>query len=175
MTTQSGITYQSLLPLAWEATAPDAPAIALVRHHNLRLLHALAIMESLPDKDVDSDPVVAKAMERLEAKLDMVISLLSRLAARDEGNLRPTRVSLGATHLDWEPLSETPGIGDTVKLTLYLSPMLPEGIQLYARITDSTDTNCRAEFLDQDEEFEEWMTRTLFRYHRRELQARHPT
>jgi len=138
------------------------------------MLHALALMESLPEKDTDADPAIAKAIQRLEAKLDIVLSQLSRLAAQDASRLSHTRVSLGATHLTWETHSEVPPPGTSIKLTLNLSPMLYEGIQLYARVTESSATTCRAEFVDQDEEFVEWMTRTLFRYHRRELQARHP-
>lgn len=169
----SGITYQARLPLLWQVAEPDDQAMMAARRSNLGLLHALATIEAIPDKDPDADPAVSKAIDRLEAKLDVAIGLLSKLVAQQAEMPMPAQVSLGAHQIEWGALPDCPVPDSVIRIALHLSPHLPEPIQLYARVTLSSPTLCRAEFLDQDEEFEDWMTRTLFRYHRREVQARH--
>ncbi len=169
-----GITCHAHLPLRWQAAAPDAGMLAAARRTNLELLHALATLESAPDNEHDANPAIAKAIERLESKLDIVIGILSRLIAQHAALPAPVPVSLGVDRIEWHA-EDAPPAGATIRIELYLSPKLPEPLQLYAQVTDTPAGACMAEFLDHDEELEEWMTRTLFRFHRRELQARHHT
>lgn len=172
MDTPSVITYQAQLPLQWQLETPDATMVAAARHANLGLLHALAVLETAPEKEHDADPALSKAFDRLEAKLNIALGLLSRLVAQNGHIPAPSPVTLGVHSIRWQPEAE-PSPGSTIKLSLHLSPRLPEPLQIYARIVECHDGMCVADFIDQDPELEEWMTRTLFRYHRRELQARH--
>lgn len=174
MSSASGITYQANLPLRWQYQAAPADAeLAQARHANIALLHALATLESVPDKDHDADPAVAKAVDRLEAKLDIALGLLSRLVTQQMEIPASIPVTLGAHLVEWRAATDLPDLDATILLSLHLSPKLPESLQLYARVTISQTGWCAAEFLDRDEELEDWITRTLFRYHRRALQARH--
>ena len=72
-----------------------------------------------------------------------------------------------ASRLDREVVALAALVHDASK-----APFAP-ALQLHARIISSAGGRCVAALLDEDPEFEEWMTRTLFRYHRRGLQARH--
>ena len=84
----------------------------------------------------------------------------------------PVPVTLAARNVEWLSDLPLPAMQEKVLVSLYLSPRLPEPLQLHALIVSSNSGRCIAQFLDEDEEFDEWMTRTLFRYHRRGLQAR---
>lgn len=170
-----GITYQANLPLSWRReTVLSAPTLASWRHSNVALLRALATLEAAPaDRDHETDSHVSKTLDRLETKLDVALNMLAHLAMRDVEMPAPLPVTLGARSVEWLSDSPLPAGGEQVALTLYLSPRLPEPLLLYARIVSSADGRCVAEILDEDEEFDEWMARTLFRYHRRGLQARH--
>ena len=174
MNTASGITYQANLPLRWQYEAvPSDAALVQARHGNLAMLQALATLETAADKEHDADPAVAKAVDRLEAKLDIALSLLSRLVAQQIQLPPSTSVTLGVHEIQWRGELEFPAVGSIIMLSLYLSPKLPEPLNLHARVTTSHAGLYGADFLDTDEELEEWITRTLFRYHRRALQARH--
>ncbi len=174
MSLESGITYQASLPLSWRDTpVPDDATLALARHANLTLLHALAVLESVTEKDHDVDPVMSKAVIRLEAKLDIALSLITRLISGQLALPASFALTMGVDRIEWRGAEQIPGPGTLILLSLYLSPRLPEPLQLYARVGAAQNDGCVAEFLDHDEEHEEWITRTLFRYHRRALQARH--
>lgn len=178
----SAITYQAKLPLAWTApAAPDSATLALWHHGNLALLHALATLEAAapPDSERESDHAYSKTLDRIEAKLDLSLTLLARLIGQ-QAILPPQRaVTLAAEGLSWScPPDEAPADGSDVLIALYLSPRLPEPLHLWSRVACRTgadhdrSSHCHAAFLDKEAEMEEWMTRTLFRYHRRALQAR---
>lgn len=177
----SSLTYTAELPLAWHEQAPPSPAtLALWRHANLALLRGLATMESFvpPESEAPADAATAKALERVEAKLDLALGLLARLLA-ERGELPPALpVTLGTSRVSWRVagLAEL-APGSELLLQLYLSPRLPEPLRLWARVGQvqpgGAETLYEAELLERDVEFDEWLTRTLFRYHRRALQSRH--
>lgn len=173
MDSPPGITYQTQLPLSWQIAAPDAGMLAMVRRSNLELLHALATLETVSDSDHDINPAIAKAIDRLESKLDIAIGMISRMIAQHSDIPAQVPVSLGVEKIEWYSNNPLPSPGTPIRLELHLSPRLPEPLQLYAHVIHAPTGMCAAEFIDRDEELEEWMTRTLFRYHRRELQARH--
>lgn len=170
-----GITYQASLPLSWgEVPQPTLATLIASRHSNIALLRTLAALEaSVPERDHELDTHAAKALERLETKLDIALNMLAQLAARDISMPATTPIVLGARQVEWHGNTPQPAQGQYVAITLYLSPRLPQPLRLYSRIVVSENGRCLAKFLDQDAEFDEWMTRTLFRYHRRGLQARH--
>jgi hypothetical protein len=170
----SGIAYRANLPLGWRAETPDAARQAACLHANVALLRALAIIESAPsERDHEPDSPLARSMDRLEAKLDIAMSLLSRLAMQRVDMPPQVPVTLTSAAVEWSGEQGLPDSGDEVLITLYLSEKLPEPLQLNARVVYSAEGRCVAEILCRDPEFEEWLTRTLFRYHRRSLQARH--
>lgn len=171
-----GITYQASLPLSWRSEpAPSASMLASWRYSNIALLRGLATLETaaVTERDHEADTHLAKALERLENKLDIVLNMLARTTMRTSDMPAPLPVTLGARRVEWLSDLALPASGEHVLLTLYLSPRLPEPLQLYARVVSSAERRCAVALLEEDAEFDEWMARTLFRYHRRGLQARH--
>ena len=176
------ITFQTRLPLAWENPGtPDEATLGAWRQENLTLLRALATLESMvPDKERELDQALGKAVERMEAKIDVMLTLMARLVGQQNSLPPSLPLTLAAQHVEWAcPAAVAPPADSHVLLKVYPSPKLPEPLRLWVRVatqparSQGEDCYCLAEFLDEDAEFEEWMTRTLFRYHRRALQARH--
>ena len=169
-----GITYQASLPLSWRAEPAPGPAmLSTWRYSNISLLRGLATLESAsPDREHDGDTPLNKALDRLENKLDIALSMLARVTMQNAQLPAPMPVTLAARHVEWLSDLPLPAMQEKVLVSLYLSPRLPEPLQLHALIVSANSGRCIAQFLDEDEEFDEWMTRTLFRYHRRGLQAR---
>lgn len=170
-----GITYQASLPLTWRSEpAPSSSMQASWRYSNISLLRGLATLEAAAiDRDHEADSHQAKALERLENKLDIALNMLAHLTMRNVDMPAPLPVTLSARSVEWLSDLPLPAGGEHVLLSLYLSPRLPEALQLYARVIFSAEGRCVVTLLDADPEFEEWIARTLFRYHRRGLQARH--
>lgn len=170
-----GITYQANLPLSWRNESLPSPAtLAAWRYSNVSLLRALATLEAtVSDRDHEADSHLAKSIERLETKLDIALNMLAHLAMQHIEIPTPLPVTLGARSIEWLSNASLPACGDHVVISLYLSPRLPEPLLLFAQVIVSSEGRCVAEILDEDAEFDEWMARTLFRYHRRGLQARH--
>lgn len=169
-----GITYQASLPLSWRAEpAPSAAMRTTWRYSNISLLRGLATLESAAlDREHDGDTPLNKALERLESKLDIALSMLARVSMLNVQLPSPVPVTLSARSVEWLSDLPLPAPQEKVLISLYLSPRLPEPLQLHAHIVTTASGRCVAQLLDEDEEFDEWMTRTLFRYHRRGLQAR---
>jgi hypothetical protein len=170
-----GITYQASLPLSWRSEpAPSVSMLASWRYSNISLLRGLATLESAAvDRDHEVDSHQTKALERLENKLDIALNMLAHLTMRNVDMPAPLPVTLSARSIEWLSDLPLPAHDSQALVSLYLSPRLPEPLQLYARVVSSAERRCVVTLLDDDEEFDEWMTRTLFRYHRRGLQARH--
>lgn len=171
-----GISYHASLPLDWQPSA-DIAAATLVnwRQANLTLLQALATLEAVaPEKEAtESEQAIQKTIERLEAKLDIALDLLARLLTEHTPIPPEVPVILGIGSIEWQVQDETLAPETLLQLRLYLSPRLPQPLRFLARVVAVTGRQCRAELLNIDEELEEWLTRTLFRYHRRALKARH--
>lgn len=171
-----GISYQASLPLEW-LPADDIPAAtaALWQQGNLAVLHALATLEAAaPEKEAgDAEPATQKAVERLEAKLDVALTLLSSLMLERVPLPAEIPVTLSVGSIAWQAGQDAPSPGKRLRLRLFLSPRLPQPLQFLVRVACVEHGVCQAELLNLDSEMEEWLTRTLFRYHRRALQARH--
>jgi hypothetical protein len=169
-----GITYQASLPLSWRVE--PAPSLAMLtswRYSNISLLRGLATLEyAALDREHDGDTPLNKALDRLESKLDIALTMLARVTMQNVQVPAPVAVTLSARSVEWLSDQPLPATQEKVLVSLYLSPRLPEPLQLHARVVTTSSGRCVAQFLDEDEEFDEWMTRTLFRYHRRGLQAR---
>lgn len=173
MSAIQGVTFQADLPLVWRAT--EALAEEVIQewmYSNAIMLRALATMEAPPgERDIESTAENDKRMERLEAKLDLTLDLLTKLMARDMPPSYPATVSAAA--IEWTSgAAQACGAG---VITLFIDPRLPQPLQLPALVVQSTLTDdghkTVAEFLHLDNETREWLERTVFRRHRRHIQA----
>jgi hypothetical protein len=175
----NGVFYAADLPLGWTPLGPLQPAQnEQWQYAGAALLRALAVLETpVPEVERDISSASGKAMERLEAKLDLALSLMTQLA-RQHAELPPLhRIVLRAQSLEW--LGETvPATQQLVLVSLHISPKLPQALVLPALVTgvalqDHGASRVRADFADLSEEMEEWLARTLFRFHRRSIQQSH--
>lgn len=165
---EAGVTLELTLPLAFTPQASFSPQqLAEWMRGNVSLLQALASLESSRERDGDSagDPALA----RLEAKVDLALQLISELLRREARLPDPTAVSLSSSGLCWHgsaPLHAT-GV-----VALYLAPRLPWPLMLPVQITGVAGERVHARLLHLDEDSQTWLDRTLFRHHRRSVQAR---
>ena len=166
-TSENGFGYQAKLPLSWQKVEQFSD-VDLDRwmHANAVFLRALAVLETpLPEAD--------KAMERLEAKVDLSLFLLTQLLSQHTPMPSPRPLSLNAQNMEWTD-DQSPEVESCVLARLYLSPRLPQPLILPLTVlsisTMESGFRIHACLSHLSEEVQDWLERTLFRYHRRAIQ-----
>lgn len=138
---------------------------------NVVTLRALAALETAGHEAEHEATGHDSPTARLEAKVDLVLHLLGELIKGSRPIPAAVDVVLHAQSVEWTsatpPAPQTRGI-----VTIYLSPKLPWPLILPAQINRVDGGRAHAQLLHMSEEAQEWLDRTLFRYHRRELHAR---
>jgi len=176
--TQEGVSYFTVVPLSWHLeTNPSADEIAVWMYGNVTLLQALSTIETMqPEKEGDMGSGSGKMLERLEFKVDLALSLLSKLLAQNTDLPASYRAFLSAEGMEWIS-KEAAEQGDEIVISAYISPKLPQPLILPARIEavrrEETGTRIHATFTHLNEETQDWLSRTVFRYHRRAIQNLH--
>lgn len=170
-----GITWQGTVPFSFKAEAPPPPGILDEwMRTNVVLLQALATLDT-PRQETDLEQGSSKdhAIQRLESKLDLTLSLLSMLLKQQVRMPDPIPITLMADSVEWESTSLLEP-DTTVNLSVYLNPRLPQPLMMPAVITviRPESKKIRASFSKMSEECRDWLERTLFRYHRRTIQNR---
>ena len=136
-----GLALHDFLALTWEASPLTDPAE--LDHYNqetARALQALALFEEAP-KEISTD-AVPKGQEfvHLEAKVDVLLSLVTRLVSHQEGLPKRHNTVLRADTLEWTgPCAEQARTGDTGVITIYPNPMLPMPFRLAGRVVSTVE------------------------------------
>ncbi len=173
MAEADGVAFQADHPFSWDPLPETAPhEVAAWMHTNTVLLRALATLEAaIPPTEPDADlpGPASRALERLEAKTDLVLELLGVLLCSRAEALPPRPATLSATSLEWDD-SAGPENGSLILIRLAISPALPHPLRLPARV-ERQGTTVRASFAHLTDEALDWLERTVFRRHRRQIQA----
>lgn len=175
---QEGVSYFTLIPLSWRPEAePSADDIAVWMYGDVTLLRALATIESMqPERDGDMGAGIGKVLERLEFKIDLTLSLVAKLLAENAALPSTCPVFINAEGMEWIS-KETATEGDDIVISAYISPKLPQPLLLPAKIKavqqEPGGTRVYATFTHLSEEVQDWLSRTVFRYHRRAIKPHH--
>ncbi|MCD9045736.1 PilZ domain-containing protein [Luteimonas sp. MHLX1A] len=133
------------------------------------LLSGLAQVEDLRKDDGGEEhgelPLLA---QRMDAKLDLILALLGRLARQVDGmpehNLRWSRHGL---RIDMAPVALEPGT--TVQVRLQPADWLPDHLELPAVVLDRDSSHVWLQFAGLRPDLVEALDRHLFRLHRRQV------
>lgn len=172
---QEGVSYFTIIPLSWHPEAePSAGDIAVWMYGNVTLLRALAMIEAIqPELDADVGSGVGKVLERLEFKIDLTLSLIAKLLTQTAVPPSNCPVFVSAEGMEWIG-KEAATEGDDIVISAYISPKLPQPLVLPAKIKsvqqEPDGTRVYATFTHLSEEAQDWLSRTVFRYHRRAVQ-----
>jgi hypothetical protein len=172
---QEGVSYFSVIPLSWRREAePSSGDIAVWMYGNVTLLRALATIEAMqPELDGDMGSGVGKVLERLEFKIDLTLSLVAKLLTENAVLPSTCPVFVSAEGMEWI-CKETATEGEDILISAYISSKLPQPLVLPAKIKsiqqEPGGTRVYATFTHLSEEAQDWLSRTVFRYHRRAVQ-----
>lgn len=136
-----GLALHDFLPLAWEPSPLIDPAE--LEHYNqetARALQALALFEEAP-KELSTDPnPKGQELQHLEAKVDVLLSLVTRLVCQQQGLPKRHNTVLRADSMEWTgPSAEQARTGDSGVLVVYPNPLLPIPFRLAGRVVGSVE------------------------------------
>ncbi|MGQ5522962.1 PilZ domain-containing protein [Chitinimonas sp. PSY-7] len=155
------------LPLAWYSDEPQAGSDGIL------LLRVLALLEAAPPNYNEDDSVETLRWQGLEARVDLCMMLLGQLLLRDGLLPDVCPVELSGEGASWTSPGKLSS-GQHGTLALYLSPRIPQPLLLPASLTDVQQKDdgswlVQARFELGDLELQDWLDKTIFRRHRREI------
>ncbi|HRH80057.1 MAG TPA: PilZ domain-containing protein [Thiobacillaceae bacterium] len=159
------------LPFVWQPAQPDTAEAETLWQEAQLLLRVIQGLDSPPPREADRETAFSRGLERLEAKLDLVLHLMARDPRAAPPGLATRRLTLYTQGLRCmgEPTWRT---GDTGLCVLRPSPALPLPIRIPARL-DATDAQgCSIRWPDMPDTVAEPWSQWLFRQHRRAVHAR---
>ena len=167
----SGVHLSANLPLNWQPRESfTAEELADWMRGNIVVLQALGSLEATT-KDSDTEHRIDHHVARLEAKLDLTLTLVGELLRRQTPLPPATATVVTSDSITWQSQQAiAPHVTGVV--ALYLSSRLPWPLMLPVEIIGSQDGKARAKLIHMSEEAQEWLDRTLFRHHRRAVHAK---
>lgn len=164
------LTCHAVLPVRF--TAGERP---LMQQQAEAMLKGLAVAEDSRGEDPDDRGEVPQSMQRLEAKLDLIVSLLGKLVNQQSAPLpvRPLRWSHLGLRIDAEaPLDVRPGGAGVVTLqpVAWLSDTIELPVRVLATLASTEGgQHLWLRFGTLTSGLEDALTRHLFRMHRRQV------
>jgi hypothetical protein len=164
MPTQIAINAQ--LPLVW------SPESAVSPDEGILLLRVLSLLEAAhPHVDEDDSPE-AMRWQALEARVDLCLQLLGQLLINKSPSPPLCAVELTGEHVAWLA-SHQHSPGESGCVSLWLSSRIPQALRLPATISEvsplSDGWRVVARLRIDNDELQDWLDKTIFRRHRREV------
>lgn len=156
------LAYEGNLPLEIKP-ADDALSAESLDQLNQPAIEILELLESHPPPRPDDKGNAD--LHRLEAKLDILIRMLSRLTRDDSvsGNVQLARIDHEG--LKWQGPSAARA-GDIVQVSVYFHPLCPEPVLFSGRVLQQEGNSGQLKFSVMGDITADWLDRFLFRKHR---------
>ena len=169
----NSLVYEDALPLSWEKMVGESQTINLSRvaEHNEHVLRCVNLLSDQFKDRVDEESETESTLVRLEAKVNLVMEILSKLAAERSDTPKSVRVRVAATGIEWVCTEQPPLKGDMIWVQLHIDNRVPEAVQLAAQVVSVTDVASGvavfARFEDMGEGVQDQLEKLIFRHHRR--------
>lgn len=170
-----GLSLEDILPLKWEeANFDQSAAIEHANEDTARALQAIAVYEETPRSP--SDDVVNKTNDgsRIEAKLDLLLSLVANLVDERTALPDPCPVIIRGRSIEWQSRSSNePTRGTAGFVNIWANTHIPLPLRLPCRIVGGLERNgydwiqASIEFLAPS--VRDSLDQVIFRHHRRQI------
>lgn len=170
---EGNLSYVDNLPVSWDPR-DDAPLqgnYTRTAEHNEHVLRCVNLLgEQLKDKTEDESEVDS-ALLRLEAKVNLLLELVSKLDMRTRQIPGLTEVRLAASGIEWLCQDVPPHVGDTIWVNIFLDNRIPEAMKIAAKVLqvnqEAKGVIVRAMFESMGGTAQDQMEKMIFRHHRR--------
>ncbi len=175
--------YADTLPMRWYVGTETASGVPSSRQEaNRAFFRAITILEdlTLDTSQNEERGEMGNELSRIEAKVDLLTGMVTRLVF-NLGGLPPLLpVSLSATGIEWtEPVAVPATVagsiseGTNITIELYLRPDVPLPVYFPASVSSLDSGSDRvhvvAKFTEVSGTIQEYIERTIFRRHRQTI------
>ncbi len=136
-----GLALHDHLPLAWEPSSLEDPAeIERLNFEMARALQALALFEEAPREPPADAIAQGQELLHLEAKVDVLLALVTRLLGERHGFPARHNTVLRADSLEWTgPAVDQVRSGDTGVVVVYPNANVPLPFRLPGQVVGSVE------------------------------------
>lgn len=167
------LSYLDSLPVSWDPRDDASPQGNYTRtaEHNEHVLRCVNLLgEQLKDK-IEDESETDSALLRLEAKVNLLLELVSKLDMRTHQVPGLTEVRLAASGIEWLCQDAAPNVGDAIWVNIFLDNRIPEAMRIAAKVLLVNQTAkgmiVGAIFEPMGGTEQDQMEKMIFRHHRR--------
>ncbi len=169
-----GVSFKGNMRVQWEERSADMlPNQLEADAKNERLLKAMLFSQDLHHEQIEApDERTTADLIRVEAKLDLLLDMVSQLLRSDQADTPETQVIIWLSGASWITTAKAlPSPGERLWLSLYIDSRLAQPLRLPVRVTDVRRNGGQAEitvaFDSLVEPVEDLLGKLVFRQHRR--------
>lgn len=159
-------------PLDWQqqSAQPDQDSWQEINDANTRLLQLYYVLEDRRGESIGDESETQKPeMQRLEAKVDYLIELVTSMAEQQKRLPEPLDITLNSETISWPSSEAPPEVGSLLKVNLFILPLVSRPLQLFTTIQATSVHLISGTLLDRTASCYQMLDRIVFRYHRREI------
>ncbi len=175
--TSGGLSFTDNISLSWKPIdfEPEEKHLALVNESNEEFLRAAAAIGEMA-RDLSEDaPEISQEMARLDAKLNLLLDLVSQLIYAQLDIPEISKVTVSSDAIEWTA-DNIPEPGQTVFMEVYIQRGTPKPLCFYGRATNDAQGfekgHTRVEYLGLGGNVQAWLDKLIFRHHRRAIAYR---
>jgi hypothetical protein len=170
------ISFTDNLPIKWSVLAQLPSDGEMQRHYrdDEELLQNVLLSADVLSQDGDEEESdsAQEHFKRLEARLDLLLSLVTEMMSRN-GNLPPAQaVTISGQGLcvqSGEAADNGINQQSLLKIELYLDPQFPRPLTLYAQPVDVQAHEFTVKFSPMESQLQDLLDKYVFRQHRRAI------
>lgn len=170
-----GLSIEDIVPVTWEdADFTHSTDLDHANEETVRALQAIAVYEEAPRSPTEDLTNSRSEGARLEAKVDLMLSLLSNIVSASTGMPDPKPIVLRSGALEWQLEPEaTIGKADTGIISAWINTHLPLPLRLPCRVDSVIERNgfnwAQARFEYLAPSVRDGLGQVIFRHHRRQI------
>ncbi len=161
------LVLQGRLPAAFRSITeePGPSTLVISNEKNEHTLRSSLI--SRDPIEVEDNDDLTQHLKRQEAKLDLLLDMVTEILSRQSNIPQELDVRLTAQSIDWQDAGQQFAPGDIMEVDVYITPAIPKALRFYGRISQSEAAHHSVEFFGVSQQVIDLLEKILFRHHRR--------
>lgn len=161
------LVFQGRLPAAFRSIT-DVPGPSTLVISNERNEHTLkSSLISNEPAEIDDHDDVMQHLKRQEAKLDLLLDMVTEILSRQSNMPQEIEVRLTAQSVGWQDAEQSYLPDDLVEVDVYITPSIPKPLRFYGKVVASEAGQHSVEFMGVNQQVTDLLDKILFRHHRR--------
>jgi hypothetical protein len=163
------LVFQGRLPAAFRLIEEEPGPSTLVINNEKNEHTLKSSLISRDPIEVDDNDDLTQQLKRQEAKLDLLLDMVTEILSRQSSIPQEIDVRLTAQRIDWQDATQDYSEGAIIEVDVYITPSIPRPLRFFGRITGSAEGKHSVEFFGVNQQVTDLLDKILFRHHRRAI------